>query len=74
MRKKYAPVEGHPDLVRDPSSKAILNINNLPTGTAKSNRKAQGEAVDSLQYDVNMLKSEMSEIKSLLKLLLEKQQ
>jgi hypothetical protein len=74
MSKKYIPVEGHPDLVRDPSSKAILNISPNPIGSAKTNRQKKTEAVNSLQTDVDVLKSEMSEIKSLLKLLLEKQQ
>lgn len=74
MKKKYAPVDGHPDLVRDPSSKAILNISDTVLGSAKKNRQTKDTAVDTLQGDVDVLKSEMSEIKSLLKLLLEKQQ
>lgn len=74
MSKKYVPVEGHPNLVRDPVSKAILNISDTVLGSAKKNRQTKDTAVDTLQGDVDVLKSEMSEIKSLLKLLLEKQQ
>ena len=69
--KKYIPVDGHPDLVRDSSSGAILNTKATPPGTAAKARRAKDKKVDDLKSDVDMLKSDMSEIKTLLKTLLE---
>lgn len=69
--KKFIPVDGHPDLVRDSSSGAILNTKATPPGTAAKARRAKDRKVDDLKSDVDMLKSDMSEIKTLLKTLLE---
>jgi hypothetical protein len=69
--KKYIPVDGHPDLVRDSSSGAILNTKATPPGTAAKARRAKDRKVDDLKSDVDVLKSDMSEIKTLLKTLLE---
>lgn len=62
---KKIPVEGHPHLVRDSQSGAILNINSSgiqKARKAKEDRKREKERLDKLEY-------EMSEIKSLLKAL-----
>jgi hypothetical protein len=69
--RKYIPVEGHPDLVRDSSSGAILNIKATPPGTAAKARRAKDKKFDELKDEVDVLKSDLSEIKSLLKSFLE---
>jgi hypothetical protein len=69
--KKFIPVDGHPDLVRDSSSGAILNTKSTPPGTAAKARRAKDQKVDDLKSEVDVLKSDLSEIKSLLRSLLE---
>lgn len=66
--KKYLKVEGHPGLVRDPESGAILNINTSELeqrSKVKSAKRKERERVDKLE-------TELSEIKYLLQQLLEK--
>tara|TARA_X000001036_G_scaffold110241_2_gene103337 strand:- start:2692 stop:2913 length:222 start_codon:yes stop_codon:yes gene_type:complete len=67
----YIPVKGHPDLVRDSNTNAVLNMKPTPPGNAAKKRKMSAETLDNLKSDVDVLKSDMSEIKSLLKTLLE---
>ena len=50
---------------------AVLNMKPTPPGNAAKKRKASAETLDNLKSDVDVLKSDMSEIKSLLKTLLE---
>ena len=64
----YIPVEGNRDLVRDPRSGAILNINKKAYLRAIRERQARNQSVDELQS----LKDEVSELKSMLATLLEK--
>ena len=73
MKPKYQRVEGHPNLIRDSSSGAVLNIN-ATNGSAAKKRKLKNDEFSDLQSDVSVLKSELTEIKSLLKSFLEKQQ
>ena len=73
MKPRYQEVRGHPNLVRDTSSGAVLNIN-ATSGSAAIKRKKKEKEVSDLQTDVSVLKSELTEIKSLLKSFLEKQQ
>jgi hypothetical protein len=64
---KYVSVEGNPSLVRDKVSGAILNINSNEAQRARARKKswvAEKEEVDQLKKDVH-------EIKSLLKQILE---
>lgn len=66
--KNYLKVEGHPGLVRDPESGAILNINTSELeqrSKVRSAKRKERERVDKLE-------SEISEIKYLLQQLLEK--
>jgi hypothetical protein len=58
----YIKVEGHDGLVRDKNTGAILNLDN---SAIEARRKARG--LSSALEDINMLKNELSEIKSLLK-------
>jgi hypothetical protein len=64
----FIKVEGRPDLVRDKSSGAIININTSEfekVRLAKAARKRE-------QQELQDLKNDVSEIKSLLRQLIEK--
>jgi len=62
------PVKGHADLYRDPSSGAIINKNRTNAGIAKEAKKK----FEKDQNRINQLENDVSEIKDLLKQLLEK--
>ncbi len=70
-KPKYQFVSGHPDLVRDTSSGAVLNTKESPTGLLKKARAKKEMRIDTMKSDLDMLKSEMTEIKSLLKQMME---
>ena len=58
----YARVDGHDGLVRDLNTGAIINLDDSAI-EARRKSKHLGSALD----DINMLKNEVSEIKSLLR-------
>jgi hypothetical protein len=58
----YAKVEGHDGLVRDQNTGAIINLDD---SAIESRRKSKH--LSSALEDINMLKNEISEIKSLLR-------
>ena len=62
----YLKVEGHDGLVRDQKTGAILNLDDSAV-EARRKSKHLGSALD----DINMLKNEVSEIKSLLRELIQ---
>ena len=73
---EYKKVEGHPDLVRDTKSHAIINTNVNAYEKAKkraASAQRQRDEIRDTTRDINMLKSEMHEIKDLLKELVGKQ-
>ena len=75
MDKKYLQVEGHDDLVRDTESNAIINKNKSAYLLAKQraqNAQRQRDAIRTANREINNIKSEMHEIKSMLKNLLDK--
>ena len=75
MNKKYLQVEGHDDLVRDTKSNAIINKNRGAYLLAKQRAEAaqrQRDAIRNANREINNIKSEMHEIKSMLKTLLDK--
>lgn len=62
-------VDGHPGLYRDTTSGAIINDNTYEYESYMRNyqmRQKKTERVDRIEEDLNSLKSEISEIKSLL--------
>ena len=59
-------VKDHKNLVRDTRSKAILNTDLLKMREAKR-RKRQDITLETLTQEVNVIKNEFQEIKSLLK-------
>ena len=73
---EYKKVEGHPDLVRDTKSHAIINTNVNAYEKAKkraASAQRQRDEIRDTTRDINSLKSEMHEIKGLLKELVGKQ-
>ena len=71
----YKQVEGHTDLVRDMHSKAVINTNRsayLAAVQRKKNILAQKDELRDATREINILKSEMHEIKNLLVKLVEK--
>ena len=58
----YLKVEGHDGLVRDQTTGAILNLDDSAIAARRKSLQL-GSALD----DINMLKNEVSEIKSLLR-------
>ena len=58
-------VEGYPDLVRDPKSKAIINVNRtaMVDHVEKKNTKV---SIQSLTEEIESIKNDFKEIKSLL--------
>lgn len=66
-------VKGHKDLARDPETNTIVNVNRLEYEQYVAKRKAKSEKnqqVQTMEEDLANVKSELNEIKSLLKELL----
>ena len=66
-------MEGHKDLARDPETGAIVNVNTLEYTQYLSRRDLKTEKnqkVQTMEQDLANVKSELNEIKSLLKELL----
>ena len=75
MTERYLQVEGHTDLVRDRGSNAIINTNNSAyTNAVKRAEEAQKQRdeIRGATREINNLKCEMHEIKSMLKTLLDR--
>jgi len=67
---KIAKVEGHKDLIRDLNSNAIVNTNTTEYSLYLQRRKLREKNNDILRdtvKEINSLKSELFEIKKLLK-------
>ena len=74
MKEAYIPVEGHSDLVRDSTSHAIINRNVNAYEQARkraADAQKQRDEIRDTTREINNLKSEMHEIKHLLKELVE---
>lgn len=65
---KYIKVNGHPGLVRDKNSGAILNFNDAEIKQARQRKRLWKEQ----QEELNSLKQDMVEIKTMISQLLEK--
>ena len=66
----FIPVEGNTDLVRDSNTNQIINTNESAYQqyiTRRQKRKLENEKSLSVEEDLASLKTDMSEIKSLLK-------
>ena len=67
---KYLKVEGHDHLVRESSSHAIINADKSGLGVYMSRvraREKQGDQIRNAVKEINNLKSELREIKGLIK-------
>jgi hypothetical protein len=63
-------VDGHSDLARDPISGAILNVNSMEHDRYVHRRdvkKLKNQDLHTMKDDLDSLKGEMTEIKSLLR-------
>ena len=66
----FIPVEGNSDLVRDPRTDSIINTNSNAYEqyiSQRKKRKLEKEKSLNIEKDLANLKSEMNEIKSLLR-------
>ena len=76
MSDRFVQVEGHPDLSRDMNSGAIINRNRSAYDLAKKRAQEAQQSRDEIRTatrEINNIKSEMHEIKSLLKQLVSKE-
>ena len=67
--KEYVKVKDHLGLVRDPRTNAILNTNKSEYDEyikARKKNRSKSERVEQLETDVNDIKNDLNEIKSLL--------
>ena len=70
---ELAPVKGFKHLVRDLETGAILNLDDrAPLGLklAKNKRRKEQDQLETNTNDINSIKSEITEIKTMLKTLL----
>ena len=67
MMSRHVKVEGHPDLVRDRNSGAILNINSNAMTAARERKKLFNDR----QKEIDEIKKDVSDIKSILMQLVE---
>ena len=73
--ENYIPITDKPGFVRDPRSGAVLNINNSEVERVRAAKKARKEKEQQqaqLRYDVDNLKNDIKDIKSMLAQLVEK--
>ena len=67
-------VQGRTDIVRDPKSGAIINVDGESYSTAISARKARQKAKEQLKNntnDINIMKDQLTEIKTMLRTLID---
>ena len=68
---KYAKVKENSELIRDMDSKAVLNTNLTALQAYKKKREKQQE-IQSAVDDINNLRQEVNELKTLMQRLLDK--
>ena len=68
------PIEGYKHLVRDNDTGAVLNINTeIPQGLklAKQKKRKEQEQLETNTSDINSIKNELTEIKTMLRTLVD---
>lgn len=68
--KKYAKVDGHPNLLRDLDTNAIINTDKISLDNytiAKQKRDDEKKRMSHIEDDIQQLKTSIDEIKFLLK-------
>ena len=76
MTTEMKHIEGHPDLVKDMKTGAVINTNHDAYAAAKkraASAQAQRDEIRNTTRQINNIKCEMHEIKSLLTQLVSKQ-
>ena len=76
MRDKFYKVEGHSNLVKNPNTGVILNVNTTDLTRAKKRKSAKilkKNSEQNIVNEVNQLRSDMDDIKSMLQQLIEKE-
>jgi hypothetical protein len=76
MTTEMKHIEGHPDLVKDMRTGAVINTNRSAYAAAKkraADAQAQRDEIRNTTREINNIKCEMHEIKSLLTQLVSKQ-
>lgn len=68
---KYAKVKENPELIRDMESKAVLNTNLSALEAYKKKREKQQE-IQSAVEDINTMKQDINELKTLMQRILDK--
>jgi hypothetical protein len=68
---KYAKVKENPELIRDMDSKAVLNTNSTALQAYKKKREKQQE-IQSAVEDINNMKQDINELKTLMQRILDK--
>jgi hypothetical protein len=68
---KYAKVKENPELIRDMDSKAVLNTNTTALQSYKKRREKQQE-IDQSISDINTMKQDINDLKSLMQRILDK--
>ena len=66
----YSKVDGHPDLIRDEGTKAILNTNMNEYNkymSMKKSKEMEVARIKNLESDVTSIKNDLDEIKNLLR-------
>ena len=67
---EFYELEGHKDLARDPQTNAVVNVNDLEYNHYISRRESKhkkNQKVQTIEQEVANIKSDIDEIKSLLK-------
>ena len=71
----YHKVNGHPNLIRDTSTKAILNTNSTEYQnyvSLKKSKEIESKRIEDIELNMNILKNDIDEIKQLVLKLSEK--
>ena len=71
----YTKIEGYPDLVKDGNTGAVLSDNDSAYNAVRKRHKSKQLEKDQMQKqekDINSMKEELSEIKTIMKTLMEK--
>jgi hypothetical protein len=68
--KKYAKVDGHPNLLRDLDTNAIINTDKISSDNytiVKQKKEEENKRISHIEDDIHQLKTSIDEIKFLLK-------
>jgi hypothetical protein len=71
----YTKIDGYPDLVKDETTGAVLSNNNSAYNAVKRRYKSkqlEKEQIQKQEKDINSMREEISELKTMMKTLMEK--